>query len=140
MWPSALTTAARARAGGPTIAIDLPGADAKVRATTIANQPAATKALAAAIRRNGRSPGERGRLPSIIIEVLDAHAPGLECPIDIDKAINPGPQAGPAEAGFGVEIQRKQLGRVLHVQRRRFRRDHGDENFVIAAISAMARP
>ena len=98
-------TAARARAGGPTIAIDLPGADAKVRATTIANQPAATKAVAAAIRRNGRSPGARDRLLSIIIEVLDARAPGLECPIDIDKAINPSPQAGPAEAGFGVEIQ-----------------------------------
>src|ERR1700730_14867463 len=105
MWPFALTTAARARAGGPTIAIDLPGAEAQARAATIANQPAVTKAVAAAIQRNGRSPGETGRLPSIIIKVLDARAPGLECSIDIDKAINPGPQAGPAEAGFGVEIQ-----------------------------------
>src|SRR5712671_3784034 len=122
MCPFALMTAARARAGGPTIAIDLPGADAKVRATTIANQPAATKAVAAVIRRNGRSPGATDRRPSIVIEVLDARASGLECSIDIDKAIDPGPQAGPAEAGFGVEIQRKQLGRVLHVQRRRIRR------------------
>ena len=35
------------------IAIDFPGADPKVRPITTASQPAATSAIAPAIRRNG---------------------------------------------------------------------------------------
>ena len=37
------------------IAIDLPGADPKVRAMTTTSQPQATSATAPAILRNGRS-------------------------------------------------------------------------------------
>ena len=93
--------------------MDLPGADAKVSAITIASQPQATSAIALAILPNGRSRAEKDApsidLPSIIIEVLDARAPGLESPLDIDEAVDPNPQAGPAKAGFGVEIERKQF-------------------------------
>jgi hypothetical protein len=37
------------------IAIDLPGAEPKVRATTTASQPPTTSAMAPAIRPDGRS-------------------------------------------------------------------------------------
>src|SRR6187397_1509270 len=105
MRPLAMTTAASACDGGPMIAIDLPGADPKVRATTIVNQPQATSTIAPVILPNGRSLDERG-LPSIVIEVLDAGAPGLELPADIDQTIDPSLKTNPAEAGPGVEIER----------------------------------
>src|ERR1043166_8482025 len=98
MRPLALTIAAKACAGGPTMAIDLPGADAKVSATTTMNQQATTKAAAVAILANDRNHDGR-RLPSIVIEMLDARAPGLEIPVDVDQTINPSAQTGPAKAG-----------------------------------------
>src|SRR4051794_18598620 len=109
------------------IAIDLPGTEAKVSATTMANQPQATRAKAPAILPIGRS-----RLPSIVIKMLDVRAPVPEIAVDIDKAVDPSLQAGPAKARSGVEIERKQFGGALHIERRGFRRDHGDEDFVVA--------
>src|SRR5258706_7242079 len=131
MWPFALTTAARAWEGGPTIAIDLPGADAKVRTTTTASQPEATRAIAAVILPSGRSQGATG-LSSVVIEVLDARASGLEVPADIDQTVNSSAKTCPAEAGPGIEIQRKQFRGVLDVQRRGLWSNHGDENLVVA--------
>src|SRR5882757_44929 len=104
MRPFALTIAARVCACGPTTAIDLPGADTKVSATTTASQPQATRAIAPAILPSGRSHVAEG-LPSIVIEVLDARAAGFEVPIDIDQPVNSSPQPGPAEAGLGIEIK-----------------------------------
>ena len=55
MRPLALAITASACDGGPTMAIDLPGADPKVRATTTASQPQTTSAIAPAIRPNGQA-------------------------------------------------------------------------------------
>ena len=85
------------------IAIDLPGADPKVRAMTTTSQPLTTSAMAPAIRRSCRS--ELRVKLSIVIEVLDAHALGLEITVDVDETVDPGLQAGAAEAGFGIKLQ-----------------------------------
>src|ERR1700688_3852842 len=103
MRPLAFATTASACAGGPMIAIDLPGAEPKVRATTTASQPHATSAMAPAIRPDGSS-HFRGAL-LVVIEVLDARAPGLEVAVDVDKTVDPGLQAGPAKAGPGIKLQ-----------------------------------
>ena len=55
MRPLALAIAASACDGGPTMAIDLPGADPKVNATTTASQPKTTSAIAPAIRPSGNA-------------------------------------------------------------------------------------
>src|SRR5437868_405484 len=93
--PFALAMAASACAGGPMIAIDFPGGEAKVRATTRANQPAATSTNAPTIRRSGRHPVE---LTSIVIEMLDGRAGRLEIAVNLDEAVDPRTQASPAEA------------------------------------------
>ncbi len=81
------------------MAIDLPGADPKVRATTIANQPQATSAIAPAIRPTVL------RGPLVVVEVLNAGTLRLEVADDIDQAIDPNLKTGPAEAGSGVKIE-----------------------------------
>src|SRR5438094_10475469 len=102
MRPLALAIAASACAGGPMIAIDLPGAEPKVSATTTASQPPTTSAMAPAIRPDGRS---QFRGASVVIKMLNARAPGLEIPVDIDEAVDPNLQPGPAEAGPGIKLQ-----------------------------------
>lgn len=89
-------TAASARACGPIMAIDLPGADPKVRAITTASQLPATSATALAIRRSGRS---------VIVEVLNADAPGPKVAVDVDQTVDPSLEPGPAEAGSGIKLQ-----------------------------------
>ena len=85
------------------IAIDLPGADPKVRAMTTTSQPQAMSATAPAIRRNCRS--ELQRCVSIVIEVLNTHAFSLEIAIDVDETVDPSLQAGAAEAGLCIQLQ-----------------------------------
>src|SRR4051794_28726881 len=104
MRPLALAIAASAWEGGPITAIDLPGADPKVKAVTTASQPTTTSVIAPAIRPH-RKPS-RGRR-SVIIEVLDTCTPGLELAGDIDKTVDPCLQARPAKAGPCIQLQRK---------------------------------
>src|SRR5882672_4114166 len=99
MRPLALAITASVCDGGPMIAIDLPGADPKVKATTTASQPHTTRVIAPAIRPN--SEARLCRRPSVVIEVLNARAPGFEIAVDIDKLVDPSLQAGPAKAGPG---------------------------------------
>ena len=99
MRPLALAIAARACAGGPTIAIDFPGGDPNVNAITTTSQPQATSAMAPAMRRS---------LPvrsSVVIEVLNRSAPGLEVAVDLDETVDPCLEAGPAKAGPGIKLQ-----------------------------------
>ena len=86
------------------IAIDLPGADPKVSATTTTSQPQTTSAIAPAIRPQRPQPALNAAR-SVVIEVLDARALGLEVAVDVDEAVDPGLQAGPAEAGPGIKLQ-----------------------------------
>src|SRR3979490_2046426 len=97
MRPLALATTASACDGGPTIAIDLPGEDPKVSATTKESQPTMTSAAAPAMRLSGNA--RFCRRPSIVIEVLNARALGLELAVDIDEAVDPGFQASPPKPG-----------------------------------------
>ena len=85
------------------MAIDLPGADPKVSAMTTASQPQTTSAIAPAIRRSGGS--RSAERPSVVIEVLNARAPGLEVAVDVDQTVDPGLQAGPAKARPGIKLQ-----------------------------------
>ena len=103
MRPLALAIIAMACAGGPTIAIDFPGADPKVRAITTTSQPHATSAIAPAIRRSGgsRSP----TCPSVVIEVLNYGTLGLEVAVNLDKTVDLYLEAGPAKAWPGVKLQ-----------------------------------
>ena len=84
------------------IAIDFPGADPNVNAITTTSQPQATSAIAPAIRRNG---GSRSTRRSVVIEVLNAHALGLEVAVDLHQTVDPSLQAGPAEARSGIKLQ-----------------------------------
>src|SRR5438093_814390 len=160
MRPLALATAARACDGGPRIAIDLPSGDPKVSATITASQPQATSAIAPAILLNLRSAplepfpfrlNRNGALSFcfdafssrepvstslenalVIIEMLNAGALCLQVAVDINQALDASLQTGPAKPGFGVEVERKQLRGVLHVELRCLGRDDGDEDFAIA--------
>src|SRR5215211_1568164 len=102
MRPLALAIAASVWDGGPITAIDLPGADPKVKAVTTASQPATTSVIAPAIRPHRQAPCRR---PSVIIEVLNARAFGLEFAVDVHETVDPDLQAGPAKAGPGVQLQ-----------------------------------
>src|SRR5512138_131618 len=113
MWPFALTTAAIACACGPMMAMDLSGPAAKERPATSVSQPQTTSATLPAI----------GNHLLIVIEVLNAGTPGLQLAIDVNQTIDPSLQPGPAEAGFGVEIEREQFRRVLDVEGGRLRRN-----------------
>lgn len=99
MRPFALAIIAMACAGGPTIAIDFPGADPKVRAITTTSQPQATSAMAPAMRRS--LPAR----PSVVIEVLNVGTLGLEIAVDLDQTVDPYLEAGPAKAWPGVKLQ-----------------------------------
>ena len=99
MRPLALAIIAMACAGGPTIAIDFPGADPKVRAITTTSQPQATSAMAPAMRRS--LPAR----PSVVIEVLNVGTLGLEIAVDLDQTVDPYLEAGPAKAWPGVKLQ-----------------------------------
>src|SRR5438445_9011020 len=129
MRPLALAITASVCDGGPTIAIDLPGAEPKVNATTTASQPQTTRAIAPAIRPKGKA--RLCRRPSVVIEVLNACAPGFEIAVDIDKLVDPSLQACSAKAGSGIKLQRKQLCRTLDVEFRRIGRNHRDQDVVI---------
>src|SRR5687768_2863712 len=130
MRPLALAIAASACDCGPTMAIDLPGADPKVNATTTASQPTTTKAIAPAMRTSGNA--RFCRRASVVIEVLNACTPGLELAVDVDKPVDPGFHAGPAKPGPGIQLQRKQLCRTFNVQLGGIRSNHGNEDVVIA--------
>src|SRR6185295_9085106 len=129
MRPLALAIAASAWDGGPITAIDLPGADPKVKSVTTASQPPTTSVIAPAIRPH-RKPSRR-RL-SVVIEVLNARAPGLELAVDIHEAVDPGFQAGSAKPGPGIQLQRKQFRRTLDVEFGGIGGNHGNEDVVIA--------
>ena len=103
MRPLALAIIAMACAGGPTIAIDFPGADPNVNAITTASQPPATSAIAPAIRRNG---GNRlSWRSSVIIEVLNHCTLGLEIAVDLDETVDLHLEAGPVKAGPAIKLQ-----------------------------------
>src|SRR5437868_10608585 len=112
------------------IAIDLPGGDAKVRPTTTASQPAATRAIAPAIAPNARHRCKTV-LFLIVIEMLDTRAGCFEVAVDINETVYPDTQPGPAKAWFGIQIKRKQFDRSVHIQPSRLWRDHGDEYFMV---------
>ena len=103
MRPLALAITASVCDGGPTIAIDLPGADPKLNATTAASQPQTTRAIAPAIRPNRIVLPGRGLL--VVIEVFNARTSGSEIAVDIHQSVDPGLQAGPAKAGPGIKLQ-----------------------------------
>src|SRR5439155_10881087 len=130
MLPLALAIAANACDGGPTMAIDLPGAEPKVNATTTAIQPKTTRAIAPAMRPSGNA--RFCRRSSVVIEVLNARTLGLELAVDIHEAVDPGFQAGPAKPGPGIQLQRKQFRRALDVELGGIRGNHGNEDVVIA--------
>src|SRR5262245_4164409 len=109
MWPLALTTAAIAWACGPMIAIDFSGPAAKARPITSVSQPQTTSATALAMR-NGR-----WKRSLVVVEMLNAGTPRLQLAINVDQSVDPSLQAGPAEAGFGVEIEREKFRRVVDV-------------------------
>src|ERR1700752_1417713 len=125
MWPLAFTTAAIAWACGPMMAMDLSGPAAKARPITSVSQPHTTSAAPPAIRSGRR------RLSLIVVEVLNAGTPRLQLAIDIDQLVDPSLEAGPAEAGFAVEIEREKFRGVLEVEACRLRRDHGDHDFAV---------
>ena len=93
MRPLALTTAASACDDGPMIAIDLPGAEPKVRPITTASQPVTTRAIAADIL-----PMLRSRL--VVIKMLNARTSGLEVLVDINQAVDSSLQTGAAKPGL----------------------------------------
>src|SRR5260221_13072935 len=103
MRPLAFAITANACACGPITAIDFTGADPKVNAITTASQPPATSAMAPKMRRSGDS--RRSMRWSVVIEVLNAHAFGLEVAVDVNKAGVLGLEAGPAEAGSRIKFQ-----------------------------------
>src|SRR5262245_43247156 len=126
MWPFAFTTAAMASACGPMRAMDFSGPAAKARPITSVSQPQTTSPTAPAMRS-----GRRKR-SLIVIEVLNAGTPGFQLAIDVNETIDPSLQAGPAEAGFGVEIEREKFRRVLDVEGCGIWCDHGDHDLMVA--------
>src|ERR1700676_2839401 len=96
MRPLAFAITASVCDGGPITAIDFPGADPKVNAMTTTSQPQTTSAIAPTIWRSGGR--RRSMRSSVVIEVLNAHAPGLEVPVDVHQCVDPDLEADPAEA------------------------------------------
>src|SRR5437667_11132108 len=111
---------------GPMMAMDLSGPAAKPRPISSVSQPHTTSTTAPVIRS-----GKRSRF-LIVVEVLNVATPGLQLSDDVDQTVDPSLQAGPAEAGFCVEIEREQFRSVLDVERRGFRRDHRHHDLAIA--------
>src|SRR5262245_27468591 len=127
MWPLALTTAAIAWACGPMMAMDFSGPAAKERPITSVSQPQTTSATAPAMRS-----GRRKR-SLIVVEVLNAGTPGFQLAINVDQSIDPSLQASPAEAEFGVEIEREKFRGVVDVEHRGLWRNHCDHNLTVAS-------
>src|SRR5262245_59134051 len=121
MWPFAFTTAAIAWACGPMMAMDLSGPAAKARPITSVSQPQITSAAPLTIRS--------GLL--IVIEVLNDGTSRFQLAVDIDQSIDPSLEAGPAEAGSCVEIEREKFRSVLDVERGGLRRDHRQHDLAI---------
>src|SRR5580765_6081384 len=107
--------------------MDFSGPVAHVNPTTSASPPAATSVIALAILTG------RGNPALVVVKVLNAGTPGLQLAIDVHQTIDPNLQAGPAEAGLGVEIDVKQFpGAILDGENSRCRRNHGDHDLAIA--------
>src|SRR5262249_38455172 len=123
MWPFAFTTAAIAWACGPMMAMDLSGPAAKARPITSVSQPQITSAEPLTIRS--------GLL--IVIEVLNDGTSRFQLAVDIDQSIDPSLEAGPAEAGSCVEIEREKFRGVLDVESRRLWRDHRQHDLAISS-------
>src|SRR5215470_19143204 len=108
------------------MAMDFSGPAAKARQITSVSQPQTTSVTAPAIRSG------RWKRSLIVIEVLNAGTPGFQLAIDVDQMVNPSLQAGPAEAGFGVEVEREKFRRALDVEGCGLWRDHGDHDLMVA--------